>query len=126
MASVICFLFDSKALFVCFLFTYQEKYRGFVIHPFFFLFFSALPKKRELNFRLPGIELIVKIANGKKMHLVIRSRNQNNEAVSMNVPLNSRNAFTSRNLSYSLSLLYNFQFLAYRLSELNFASKIKE
>lgn len=63
-ASVICSLFDSKALFVCFLFIYQEKYRGFVIHPFFFfLFLSALPKKRELNFRLPGIESIVKIAN---------------------------------------------------------------
>ena len=30
---------------------------------FFFLFLSALPKKRELNFRLPGIESIVKIAN---------------------------------------------------------------
>ena len=33
---------------------------------FFFLFLSALPKKRELNFRLPGIESIVKIANLKK------------------------------------------------------------
>lgn len=32
---------------------------------FFFLFLSALPKKRELNFRLPGIESIVKIANLK-------------------------------------------------------------
>lgn len=37
---------------------------------FFFLFLSALPKKRELNFRLPGIESIVKIANLKKTHLV--------------------------------------------------------
>lgn len=62
-ASVICSLFDSKALFVCFLFIYQEKYRGFVIHPFFFSYFFPLYQKKRAELQLPGIESIVKIAN---------------------------------------------------------------
>lgn len=53
-ASVICSLFDSKALFVCFLFIYQEKYRGFVIHPFFFPISFRFTKKKRAELQIAG------------------------------------------------------------------------
>lgn len=59
---VLC-LTAKLCLFVCYLHMKRNIVDSLSIRFFFSLFLSALPKKRELNFRLPGIESIVKIAN---------------------------------------------------------------
>ena len=54
-ASVICSLFDSKALFVCFLFIYQEKYRE-IRYPsvFFFPISFRFTEKKRAELQIAG------------------------------------------------------------------------